>query len=223
MRAVNLLPRDERQARLEGKRAPLLVAVGGIVVVTAAAVFLGHSASSSTSEKQTQLDSVEAAIARLPKAAAPTVSTSAIAQERNDRVAALSAAISGRLAFDRLLRQMSLVLPSDAWLTGLKASVPTTAAPAVGTNGAPAPASSAQEGVTIEGATYSQESVARVLSRLALLPSLQDVRLTASAQIDPSQSSGADSQGGKKPAVKKSKKVVTFTIAASLRAGAPSS
>lgn len=220
MRAVNLLPRDERRARLEGKRAPLLVAVGGVLVVTVGAVLVGHSASSSTSDKRAQLDSVEAAIARLPKPQGTTVSTSAIAQERNDRIAALSAAIAGRLAFDRLLRQISLVLPEDAWLTGLKASVPTTAAaPATGTSGAPAPASSAQEGVTIEGATYSQESVARVLSRLALLPGLQDVRLTASALIDPSQSLGADTKGAK---AKKGKKVVTFTIAASLRTGASS-
>jgi Tfp pilus assembly protein PilN len=219
MRAVNLLPRDERQARLEGKRPPFFVAVGGVLVVTVGAVFLGHSASSSTSDKRAQLDSVEAAIARLPKPQEPTVSTSAIAQERNDRVAALSAAIAGRLAVDRLLRQISLVLPEDAWLTGLKASVPATAAaPVTGTSGAPA--SSAQEGVTIEGATYSQKSVARVLSRLALLPSLQDVRLTASALIDPSQSPGADTQGEKK--AKRGKKVVTFTIAASLRTGASS-
>jgi Tfp pilus assembly protein PilN len=209
MRAVNLLPRDERRSRLELKHLPLLVGVGGIVVVTLAALVLGHSAASTASEKEARLQTVRALIARLPKTQAPTVATSTIAQERNDRTAALSAAMSDRVGFDRVLRQVALVLPEDAWLTGLRAAAPEALAPQTGSS--PAPTPSAQEGVTIEGATYSQEAVARVLSRLALVPALEDVRLAASADVE--QSAGTKTR----PA----KKVVTFTITASLRAGSP--
>jgi Tfp pilus assembly protein PilN len=220
MRAVNLLPRDEHHARLEGKRTPVLVAAGGIGVVTVAAVLLGLSASGSAGDKRAELKSVNAAIARLPKAQEPTVSNGTIAQERTDRIAALSAALSTRIPFDRLFRQIAAVLPEDAWLTGLKATAPTSLSPAAGTSGsAPALTSTAQDDVTIAGATYSQDSVVRVLSRLAIVPALQDVRLTSSALVEP-QSSASQTSGSPGPAKKSGRKVVTFTINASLRTGA---
>jgi len=162
---------------------------------------------------------VNAELARLPKTQRATVGTGVITQERTDRVAALAAALSTRIAFDRLLSQISRVLPADAWLTGLTASSPSVPTTTIGVSGAPQPSStSGPQGVTIEGATYSQESVARVLSRLAVVPTLQNVRLTASAIVEPS----SQSQPGSKPASPKGKHVVTFSIAADLRTGASS-
>ena len=58
MRAVNLLPRDEQKAKVEGGRAPLLVLAGGIAAVTAAAVMLGLSASGIADEQKSQLSLV---------------------------------------------------------------------------------------------------------------------------------------------------------------------
>src|SRR5207253_9383864 len=171
MRAVNLLPRDERTGRLEGKRMPLLVAAGGFALVTIAALLVGHSASSPLTGKRSRLEAVNAELARLPKTQRATVGTGVITQERTDRGAALAAALSTRIAFDRLLSQISRLLPADAWLTGLTASSPSVPTTTIGVSGAPQPSStSGPQGVTIEGATYSQESVARVLSRLAVVP-----------------------------------------------------
>jgi hypothetical protein len=69
--------------------------------------------------------------------------------------------------------------------------------------------------VTIEGATYSHESVARVLARLAALPTLTGVRLTESSRVDP----GPDTEGTKSKKAAKQKRVVTFTITAIARPG----
>jgi hypothetical protein len=76
--------------------------------------------------------------------------------------------------------------------------------------------------VTIQGATYSQQSVARVLARLDALPVLSDVRLSASTRVEPQadQSGSGDAKTVKKTA--KSKPVVTFTITAMIRAGGAS-
>jgi Tfp pilus assembly protein PilN len=214
MRAVNLLPRDVERQRGDGGRAPILVAGGGIAAVTAAAVVLFMSASGSVSDQRSQLESVEAAVARLPVKGQPAVAPTAIAQERTDRVAALTAALSTRVPVDRLLRELAFVLPEDAWLTGLTATA-ATSAPTGAPPGSAAPTSSATPGVTIQGATYSHQSVARVLGRLGALPTLADVRLTASARVEPTLAEGA----GKK--VKKQKPVVTFTITANVRSGGP--
>ena len=218
MRAVNLLPGDEQRTRLGDKRAPVLVGAGGVAVVTVCAFLLAHSASSGLGGKRAELTAIEASIARLPTVQQPARAGGAIAQERTDRTTALADALSTRIAFDRLLRQVALVLPEDAWLTGLKAAAPETLAPAAGTSGSmPAPSQSQQGGagseqeVTIEGATYSQDSVALVLGRLAVVPTLQDVRLTSSALVEPESGQTEKAKG------KKTKRVVTFTVTAGLR------
>ena len=214
MRAVNLLPRDLESNRDFGGRTPLLVAAGGIAAVTAAAVVMFMSASGSVSDQKSQLESLEAAIASVPSPNQPAVAPAGITQERADRVAALSAALTFRVPVDRLLRELAYVLPEDAWLTGLTAAGLPSSAVAT----APAAATTVQ-GVTIQGATYSHASVARVLARFGAIPALDHVRLTASARIVP-----AAPQPGQKVSETKGKKqrtVVTFTIAADLGSGTP--
>jgi Tfp pilus assembly protein PilN len=218
MRAVNLLPRDlERQRGDGGGRAPLYVAAGGFAAVTAGMVVLFMSASGSISDQRAELESLQAAIAAVPTTGQPTVAPAAIVQERADRVAALSAALSTRVPLDRLLRELGYVLPEDAWLTGLTATAPEAADAGTAPPGTSAPAPSGVQGVTIQGATYSQRSVARVLARLGATPSLDQVRLTASSEVAPTAQ--PDSKSTKK---KKQKTVVTFTISANLRTGVAS-
>lgn len=218
MRAVNLLPSDARRAGSgHGRRLPLIVAAGGVLVVTAASVLLAFSASGAADERRAELALTEAAIAAVPAPAQPGVASGLIVQERADRVAALSAALSSRVAVDRVLRELSYVLPADAWLTGLIANAPSPADSGATPGATPATASSGAPGVTIQGATFSHESVARVLARLSVLPTLQNVRLTASARIQPSAEQGTDTKKRKKQ-----RTVVTFTIAADLRSGGQS-
>jgi Tfp pilus assembly protein PilN len=223
VRAVNLLPREDRRERNRVSRLPLLVACGGIGVLTVCAAVLALSASSAAAEQRANLSLTTTAIALLPAASPTPSSTQDFAQERADRLSALTAALSTRIAFDRLLRDLSYVLPEDAWLTGLSASAPTG-----GSTGTPTPAAPPQpqastgtQNVTIEGATYSQASVARVLARLSALPSLEDVRLASSAQVAP-QAPTSDSQKSKTSKRKKARIVVTFTISAALTSGAHS-
>lgn len=224
MRAVNLLPPDLERQRSEGGRLPVLVAAGGVAAVTAAAVVLVMGASGSVSDQRSQLESVEAAIARIPTKGEPAVAPGTIAQERSDRVTALSAALTTRIPMDRLLRELAYVLPEDAWLTGLTATAPVSAeGVAAAPPGSAAPAAGAP-GITIQGATYSHESVARVLARLGALPTLSNVRLSASARVEPAAPAGdAATQKSKKSKkkAKKQKAVVTFTITAGFRTGGP--
>jgi Tfp pilus assembly protein PilN len=221
MRAVNLLPQDlERQGGDGDGRIPLFVAAGGIVAVTAFAAVLFLSASGSVSDQRSQLDSVNAELARVPTAAEPAVASGTFAQERSDRVAALTAALGTRVPLDRLLRELAYVLPEDAWLTGLSAAAPEATGTAGASPATPAPAPNGTQGVTIQGATYSNGSVARVLARLAAIPSLDRVRLAASARVEPAANSEMKSATSKTK--RKQRPFVTFTIAANLRTGSGS-
>jgi len=219
MRAVNLLPRDVERTGSDSARTPLLIAAGAVAAVTAVAVVMSLSASGAADTRRAELAAAEEAVASVPNAGRPTVSQATFVQERTDRVAALAAALSTRISFDRLLRQLSLVLPEDAWLTGITASAPASAAPTGAPPGGTAPAAAVTtQGVTIQGATYSHQSVARVLARLSVIPSLESIRLTASARVEPQ----ADETEGAKNSRKKRKTVVTFSVAATLRTGSSS-
>ncbi|HEX2505628.1 MAG TPA: PilN domain-containing protein [Gaiellaceae bacterium] len=187
MRAFNLLPRDDvREGR--GRRpstAQLVLAVVALVAFAGlGAYFLMLNAS--VADKRSEADSLRAAAAARPTGEpAPSPeeeSDTQLQQEQQARTAALAAALGRRVAWDRLLREFSLVVPDDVSLTKLTAAgggagaVTDPAAPA----GTPAPEST----FTIEGYTQSQESVARLLARLSVLPELSTVDLESSVATD---------------------------------------
>jgi Tfp pilus assembly protein PilN len=171
MRAVNLLPRDEPTRSFAAKRGVVFGGVGGAALATVVLASMVMGASGTVNAKQAELDGLRAQIAAVPPVQVKDTSTDdALAAEKGARVGALSAALAGRVAWDRVLRQVSLVLPEDVWLTNLTAAAPdpTQAAAAAGT------------GFTLTGATYSQNGVARFLSRLSVIPDLANVRLQSS-------------------------------------------
>ena len=70
---------------------------------------------------------------------------------------ALSAALSRRVAWDRIFRELSLVLPDDVWLATLSAKAPVSSSVAA----APAPAAA---GTTV-AATSSRSTATRTRTR----------------------------------------------------------
>lgn len=171
MRAVNLLPRDEAPKSFERNRGVAFGAAGGAALITAALCTLIIGAGGSIKDGQLTLDTLNAELAALPKAAAVAASEdAALSAAKSARTTALSSALAGRVAWDGVLRQISQVLPEDVWL----ASLTTTAVLAEpGQVAVPA-------GVAIVGSTYSQSGVARFLARLSVLPALANVTLESS-------------------------------------------
>lgn len=221
MRAVNLLPRDEQRQRLSNARVPLFVAVGGVVAVTALSMFLASSATGEAEAGRTELQAVEAAIRALPRSEQQAVTQGTLVRERSDRVAALAAALDTRVPFDRVLREISYVLPEDTWLTQLTATAPERVGLVPAGSAPPPTSTTTAAGVTIEGATYSHDAVARFLARLGIVPSLENVELTSSARVDPqTESPSAQGPGMPRAPQKPQKPFVTFIISASLKTGA---
>jgi Tfp pilus assembly protein PilN len=184
MRAVNLLPRQHVEQRRERPNAVVLVAaIGGAAVVLA--LVGGTLVANRSVDRQRQA----LATARAVLATTPTHHVSAQTQafrqqvltEREQRSLALASAIGKRVAWDRILRRFALVLPDDVWLTGLTGNVPLesdSAATTTATTSGPLPAAATE--LTISGYTYSQDSVARLLERLQVVPDLKNVQLKSS-------------------------------------------
>jgi Tfp pilus assembly protein PilN len=168
MRAVNLLPRDEPTRSFEAKRGIVFLGGGGAALVTVALATLMLGASAAANEQRQALDGINAELAAVPKAepgeTEPQDDTALVA-EKSARISALSTVLSGRVAWDEVLRQVSQVLPEDVWLSNLSTSADATSSTKL----------------TLNGSTYSQDGVARFLSRISMLPSLENVQLQTSA------------------------------------------
>jgi Tfp pilus assembly protein PilN len=179
MRAVNLLPRDSgRSSRKSAKSLVLVGAVGGLVLLAG----LGGGfmmTSSALSAKEGELANKQAEFASMPRPEEPASDqpdeTAELAGERMPRVAALSAVLAERVAWDRILRRFSLVLPDDIWLQTMALT-----SPKVGATEAGAAPTEAAQSFSITGRTYSHDGVARLLSRLTALPDLENVQLQTS-------------------------------------------
>jgi Tfp pilus assembly protein PilN len=206
MRAVNLLPRQQLQQRREAPNTIVLVSALGAAAVVLALLGGFLLANRSVERQRQALSTARAVLAVTP---AHHVSTrtnafrSAVLTQREQRSLALAAALGQRVAWDRILRRFALVLPNDVWLTSLSGDMPlaTAGATAVPT-ATPSVLPPQATALNIQGYTYSQESVARLLERLAVLPDLKNVQL---------QNSQSMALGGQK--------VISFTIVSDIRKG----
>jgi Tfp pilus assembly protein PilN len=185
MRAVNLLPREQNEQKREARNPVVLVAtIGGAVV--ALALIAGFLLANRSVDRQRQSLSSARAVLAVTPAKALSAQTQTFRQnvltQREQRSLALAAALGKRVAWDRILRRTALVLPDDVWLTNLVGDTPlqptTTAAVAAAT--APSALPPTPTALTIQGYTYTQAGVARLLERLQVVPDLQNVQLSDS-------------------------------------------
>lgn len=191
MRAVNLLPKDSaRSSKSFTREDPAVVvgsALGAIVMIALLGGFMNVRGKVNTAQRE--LDAARAEYAQLslekvarqpvkPVTTTPIIPVPAIAAEEQPRLAAVSAALGTRIAWDRILREFSLVLPDDVKLTSLTMEAPSTDS---ATTGAP---TTAAQGFSIAGSAFSHDGVARLLSRLMLIPDLENVTLGSSTAAD---------------------------------------
>src|ERR671935_2274479 len=97
MRAVNLLPRDERTKRTTAEQAPIFVGLGLLLVIFVALAVMFLGASASVKDKQNALGDAKAQLAQLPPLPkAQTAIEAGLAGEQKGRVSAVTSALSRR-------------------------------------------------------------------------------------------------------------------------------
>ena len=185
MRAFDLMPKE--QTREKGTRvgpAKIAVALFGLVLLAGlAAAYL--YAGAGVMSKQGEVDDLRARLAELEgPVEEPKAGTPELAGEGQARTTALSAALAIRIAWDRVLREVSLVVPDDVWLTQLSASTPNGAPGGTATAPAATTGSASPNSLSAVGFARSQESVALFLSRLESIPELTTVQLQASTRTE---------------------------------------
>jgi Tfp pilus assembly protein PilN len=185
VRAVNLLPKDSGQGKNIRNEDPAVVvgsAVGLVVLIALGlAFFVAHSTAGAQQAKLSaarlelgKLSLIKRPVYKVPKQTRPIIAIPAVTSDQPALLQAVTGALSTRIAWDRILRELSLVIPDDVTVSTLSLTAPPTVATEPG-----APAST-PTGLSLMGTTYSHDSVARLMSRLMLVPDLNDVTLTSS-------------------------------------------
>jgi Tfp pilus assembly protein PilN len=177
MRAVNLLPEElrpgHRWAKVgRGAEARRVLGATGIAAGVLAIALMGLAvhARGVVSDRQSTLREVEA---RLVAAEAKAAEVRAARAAQEARLAAARDVIARRVVWEDVMRDLGRVLPPSVYLQSMQVS-----------SGAPpaADGTAAPTGFTITGFADSQNRVAQVLDRLALLPWLDDVALASSVR-----------------------------------------
>jgi Tfp pilus assembly protein PilN len=206
MRAVNLIPTDQQRGaggaagKSGGGAYILLGALALIVVLVASFVVTGKSV---TDKKAKLADLTQQAAAAEAKSESLTSYTK-FASIRAKRVDTVSQLAASRFDWAHALREVSRVLPENAWLTLLTATTSPTVS--VGGGAGTLRASLNVPAIQLQGCTTSQASVAKLIARLRLVDGVQRVSLedstkgqattSGSTVNDASTSGSSDCRGG---------------------------
>ena len=171
-RRINLLP-SELAARRKGRQLSVSLVAGGIALVTVLGVLYGiqqirlNSERSTLAEQQDRNADLRAQIAELQEFEA--------LQERLDEKEGLIAAVSvNEVRWSVILADISLVIPSDVWLTSLSGTVAQLGEE---------PDEDASFGdIQMAGTTFSHPDVATWLTRLDRVDAFRFPFLTLSAR-----------------------------------------
>jgi Tfp pilus assembly protein PilN len=185
MRPVNLLPeRDRAQGPAAAGGSSYVVL--GVLAALLLAVFAYVVTSNQVNSRAAGIAEAEAEATRAEARAASFGSFQQFAQIKSARVASVKALADTRFDWERLMRELALVLPSGSSLTAVTASSgEVVSATAPSTTSAPAtPTTPGAPTLALTGCATSQRRVAVILVRLRQLHRAVDVQLVDSSQSE---------------------------------------
>jgi Tfp pilus assembly protein PilN len=184
MKAVNLIPSEQRRAQATGSQSgSSYIVIGVLAVLLLMAVAYVFTANNVTQRKN---DAAEAK-AQADKLEAETAARGAytnFAQIKDVRLASVSGVAQTRFDWERLMREISRVIPSGSWIQTTDASVDgsvegetETSTASTGTT-----AAAPQPKANFVGCTPDQSDVAKMMVRMRELHRVSDVELNESVK-----------------------------------------
>jgi Tfp pilus assembly protein PilN len=195
MRPVNLIPPEERRGEHGPMRTgpvPYLL-VGALVAVLAgvtALVLIGNQIADRKSEVATLEREDAVATARAQRLAAYTQ----FRAMREKRVQTVTGLADSRFDWERVMRELALVLPSDVWLTSLDASA--GAGAGSGAEGGALSGSIKGPSLTISGCATGPEAVAGFVTALKEIDGVTRVGVESSDLGSEGAGEGGGGSGG---------------------------
>jgi Tfp pilus assembly protein PilN len=188
MKAVNLIPSEERRGGAAGGRSGnaaygVLGALAVLVLMAAAWTLTGKNVTDRRAKVAELEQQATAAEAQATKLAA----YSAFSDLRKKRAETVASIAHSRFDWAHVMHEIARVLPSDAHLASLSGSVsPSAPAPEGGGSALQLRGSNPGPAIDIVGCVTGQAGVSRLMSRLRLIDGVQHVTLAESAKNDSS-------------------------------------
>jgi len=181
MRPVNLIPREDRPG---GKRplrgGPLAYLVVGALAIALIGVIVLVVTGNQISERESEVTTLEAEKTEVEAKAQALAAYTQFHAVREQRVATVTSLADSRFDWEKVMRELALVLPGNVWLTNLAGtatpSVSPDGAPSVGLRGTiPGPA------LTLVGCARNQDAVAGFIGALKEIDGVTRVGIQSSS------------------------------------------
>jgi Tfp pilus assembly protein PilN len=182
MRAVNLLPPEERRARSgAGRSGGLAYAVLGVLALAVVLLAARTITASAVQERHDELAVVQAEKAGVQSQLADLQAYTTFASLRESRLSTISSVAASRFDWAGALREVARTVPDGTWLSGLRATVnPETAVEGGATDALraalPVPA------LEVKGCSTGQKAVALLVADLRRIDGVQRVSLSESVK-----------------------------------------
>jgi Tfp pilus assembly protein PilN len=189
MRPVDLIPAELRQgAHAPMRTGPVPYILLGTLVAVLAAVALLVLTGNQISEQKSELTRLKREDATAQQQATRLSAYVQFQQLHEQRLATISSLADSRFDWERVMRELSLVLPHDVWLTDLTASAGGGAEAAA--EGGAATGGIAGPSLELSGCATGQESVA------GFVTALKDIDGVTRVGVNTSELAAAEEGGG---------------------------
>ena len=194
MRAINLIPPDQRRGEhapaRTGALTPYLVV--GLMVAALAGVAALVLAGNQISDREAEVAELKQEEAALRAKAERFSSYTEFRTVREQRVATVSSLADSRFDWERVLRELALVLPDDVWLVKATATASPAAVPDEGVEVSTRD-TVAGPALELEGCAPGQKSVAAFVAALEDIDGVTRVGVAASKRPDLTTNNSATS------------------------------
>jgi Tfp pilus assembly protein PilN len=184
MRPVNLIPGGKRGGAVGGGRNVLSYAIIGALVLVLVAVSLLAMYGKQADDNQAKVDSLESQIASAQAEAASLSSFTDFKEIHDARVATIDSLAKSRFDWERVMRELAIVIPDEVWLTNLTGTASPTATVE---NGAGLQLRATIPGPALEmtGCALNQRTVARLIASVNDIDGVTRVLVSDSAKPEP--------------------------------------
>jgi Tfp pilus assembly protein PilN len=195
VRPVNLIPPEERRGDKAPMRSgPLAYVIVAFLAVALLAVTAVVLTGNQISDRKAEKASLQSQVAQAQAEADRLKSFADFASVQETRELTVASLAQSRFDWERVLRELAIVIPEDVWLTNLSAKVSSD----VQTSSSTGSSSSSSSGDTsltgpsldIQGCASGHDAVATFLAALRDIDGVTRVSVLSSDRPDPESSTG---------------------------------
>lgn len=181
MRPVNLVPNEQRRGSSGRGGSRAAYAVIGVLAVLVAMVAAYVLTANTVTDRENETVAAAAEADRLEAEAARKAGFTDFAQIAQTRLQSVAGVAQSRFDWERVMRELSRIMPEGSWLQSADASVSGVTDDTAGTSSGTA-AAIPQPALTVVGCTRRQTEVAQLMVRMRAMHRVTEVNLNQSTQ-----------------------------------------